>query len=91
MSWCEPAQTAGFSPIVGSGEAPHSRPWILAHSFIIQMPSQVMATRFWRNAWAWASLATLGGLKPCLTWPAYHSSASTPASEAKVASVVSSL
>src|SRR5918993_3072815 len=59
---CELAQTAGWSPIWGSGAAPHSRPLTLAHSFIIQMPSQVRAFLPCRKATAWASLATFLGL-----------------------------
>src|SRR5215217_5361666 len=58
----ELAQTAGWEPIWGSGAAPQSRVLTLAHSFIIQMPSQVRAFLACRKAIAWASLATFLGL-----------------------------
>ena len=59
---CELPQTACWSPIVGIGAAPQSRLLTLAHSFIIQMPSQVRAFLPCRKATAWASLATFLGL-----------------------------
>jgi hypothetical protein len=59
---CELAQTAGWSPICGTGADPHSRPLTLAHSFIIQMPFQVKAFLLCRKAIASASEATFLGL-----------------------------
>src|SRR5215211_7946313 len=77
----ELAQTAGCEPICGTGAAPQSRLLTLAHSFIIQMPSQVRAFLPCRKATAWASMATFLGLKPCLLVSAIQVSAWTPASE----------
>src|SRR5215211_1793407 len=58
----ELAQTAGWEPIWGIVDAAQSRLLTLAHSFIIQMPSQVRAFLPCRKATAWASLATFLGL-----------------------------
>ena len=58
----ELAQTAWLPPMLGIGAAPQSRLLTLAHSFIIQMPSQVRAFLPCRKAIAWASLATFLGL-----------------------------
>ena len=52
--------------MLGIGAAPQSRVLTLAHSFIIQMPSQVREFLPCRKAIAWASLATFLGLLPWL-------------------------
>src|SRR5215213_3315056 len=88
---CELAQTAGLSPIVGTGAAAHSRPSTLSHSFIIQMPSHVSELRCWRKATACASFDTSFGLAPLLMKLSSQSRDSTPSGELKVAWVPSAL
>ncbi len=76
--------------MVGRGAAAHWRSLTFSHSFIIQMPSHVKELRCWRKATACASLETFFGLAPLSTKLLSHSSASTPASELKVALAPSS-
>src|SRR3712207_2785907 len=88
---CEPLHTPFSSPIWGTGATPQSRSSISLKAFICQMPFQWKAfLPFWKATYS-ASCATSLGLCPSLTRSTIHVSASTPASELKVAFETSEL